>query len=189
MVEVSAAGPDQFVQWSARLNFKAAAKRLGVKTKDVAAALAALSPQDACAAQAAMARAGSLLVGAETLEQEEVEFRAAPRPGLLTAVEGRVSVALDADLDDALRAEGLARELLSRIQAARKEAGLDVQDRITVQIQTTSPALVTAAQAHAGWLRDESLAVHLACAVATELVGGVDVAGHAVAMQIQRVAV
>ncbi|MBM4343015.1 MAG: isoleucine--tRNA ligase [Deltaproteobacteria bacterium] len=188
-VDVSPAGPDQFVQWSARLNFKTAAKRLGAKTKDVAAALAALSTAEVRTAQDAMGRDAAWTVHGESLGRDDVEFRAAPRPGLLTAVEGRVAVALDADLDDELRREGLARELLSRIQSARKEAGFDVQDRIAVRLDTTSAALAAAATAHDGWLRDESLAVRLDCAIVADVLGAIDVAGHEVSMQLQRVVV
>ena len=95
----------------------------------------ALAEVDAVAAVAEL-RAGRplrLSVDGKTVElsPEEVLIRTEPKPGLAVAAAGGITVAVDTRLDDALRAEGLARDLVRRIQNLRKEANLRLEDRIT----------------------------------------------------------
>lgn len=69
------------------------------------------------------------------LERAEVDVRVQWRPGLVGAGEGGRWVALDTTLTEGLRREGMARELVHQIQQMRKEAGLEIADRITVYYQ------------------------------------------------------
>jgi isoleucyl-tRNA synthetase len=67
----------------------------------------------------------------------DFEINAQDIPGWLVASEGGITVALDITLSPELKAEGLAREVVNRIQNMRKDSGFEVTDRIVVQIQTT----------------------------------------------------
>ena len=73
---------------------------------------------------------------------------------------GTHAVALNLELDDDLRREGLAREIVHAVQAARKGAGLRVEDRISLTLGG-DPELVEAARAHEGYVSGETLATSL----------------------------
>ncbi|HET7829126.1 MAG TPA: class I tRNA ligase family protein [Candidatus Limnocylindrales bacterium] len=77
---------------------------------------------------------GSVTLGGVTLAADEVEIQATPRPGTAVADRDGLVVVLDTELTDALRAEGDARELQRAIQDLRKEAELDLDDRIVLWI-------------------------------------------------------
>ncbi|MSP93306.1 MAG: isoleucine--tRNA ligase, partial [Myxococcales bacterium] len=160
-VNVLAAGAGALVDVRAKLNFKAAARRLGPKTKAVAAAIEAWERDGVLAAQAAVAAAGRVEVDGELLGGDDIEFRVQPKPGRVVATEGTLTVELDTAIDDGLRREGLAREVVARVQAARKEAGLAVEDRIALGLWTDSADLRAAVVAHQGWLQGETLATSL----------------------------
>lgn len=70
-----------------------------------------------------------------TLQREDVEITSQDIEGWLVANEGKMTVALDVTITESLREEGIARELVNRIQNLRKDSGFEVTDRITVQIQ------------------------------------------------------
>jgi isoleucyl-tRNA synthetase len=72
------------------------------------------------------------------LEEEDLEIIPVDLPGWKVANSGALTVALDIQVSDELRNEGLAREVVNRIQNLRKEKGLDVTDRIQVKIQQNS---------------------------------------------------
>ena len=101
---------------------------------------------------------------------------------------GPFVVALDPHLDDALRREGLAREVVNRVQRIRKEAGYLYTDRISLWIDG-DPPLADAVKAHAGFIRGETLARCLevgARAPAADLEQRVDIDGHGAVVGVQR---
>ena len=109
-----------------------------------------------------MAAAGEgfeLAVGDESIrfEAEDVLVESVAAEGYACAEEGGYLVGLDTRLDDVLRQEGLARELVRSVQEARKQAGLEVSDRIVLRI-TGSDAVEDAVAAHRDFLMDETLA-------------------------------
>ena len=73
--------------------------------------------------------------GTITLEYEDVEIIPVDIPGWKVANSGQITVALDISINESLRQEGIARELVNRIQNIRKDIGLEVTDRINVKIQ------------------------------------------------------
>jgi hypothetical protein len=89
-----------------------------------------------------------------------VEITAENVPGLSVASDGALTVALDITLTDELISEGIARELVSRIQALRKESGFEVTDRVQLHIHAGGDERVAqAVRSHASWILSETLAL------------------------------
>jgi isoleucyl-tRNA synthetase len=91
------------------------------------------------------------------LELEDFEISAQDIPGWLVASEGGITVALDTTLSPELKNEGIAREIVNRIQNLRKDSAFDVTDRILLKINT-SEAIQTAISANKSYICDEVLA-------------------------------
>ena len=81
---------------------------------------------------------GSVLMGGVTLAPDEVEIQATPRPGTAVAHDEGLVVVIDTELTPELRAEGDARELQRAIQDARKEAGVELDDEVNVQVEASA---------------------------------------------------
>jgi isoleucyl-tRNA synthetase len=103
-----------------------------------------------------------VLVRSEKLEilPEEVEVRVQAHTGYAVATEGAYLAALITDLTPELIQEGLAREFVRRVQDLRKQAELDIADRIAVYYQA-SFKLAAAIQSYADYISAETLAVEL----------------------------
>ena len=97
---------------------------------------------------------GSVTLGGVTLAADEVEILATPRPGTAVAHDEGLVVVIDTELTDDLRAEGDARELQRAIQDLRKDAALELDDRIVVWIEGLTPAVA----GHLGAVAAETLA-------------------------------
>ena len=98
---------------------------------------------------------GSVQLAGVTLAPDEVEIQATPRPGTAVAEHDGVVVVLDTELTDELRAEGDARELQRAVQDLRRDAGLELDDRIDLWIGGVDGAVSD----HLGSVADETLAV------------------------------
>ena len=94
------------------------------------------------------------------LTADDVQLALQPLDGYQVERSGSHAVALDTVLDDQLRAEGLAREVVHAVQNARKEAGLEVEDRITLGLGGDAE-LLDAVRAHEGYVTGETLATSL----------------------------
>ena len=91
-----------------------------------------------------------------TLTIEDVEISSQDIPGWLVANSNGITVALDITISDELRKEGIARELVNRIQNIRKDSGLEVTDKITVQIQNNE-TIEQAVNANLSYIKSETL--------------------------------
>lgn len=115
-------------------DFKKLGPRYGKIMKQLAAAIQAMS-QDNIQAFEAKGSFTLTIEGQEAvITPDDVEIISEDIPGWLVANEGRLTVALDITVTDDLRKEGLARELVNRIQNLRKSSGYDITDKISVQI-------------------------------------------------------
>lgn len=81
-------------------------------------------------------------------------------PGWLVATEGKLTVALDITITDDLRAEGITRELINRIQNIRKDSGFEVTDKIRVEIEQQEFVL-PALKSFADYIASQTLAVEI----------------------------
>ena len=96
------------------------------------------------------------------LNKEDVLVEAVKKEGFTSQVDGKLTVALDTTLTDELIREGYAREVISKLQSMRKDAGFDVTDRIAVTCQGDE-AVVNAVQAYEAMIRQGVLAEQVAC--------------------------
>jgi len=116
-------------------NFKLLGKRFGAQMKAVAEAVTKLSQDDIRNAELNNEVIILLEGKAVSLTLDEVEISTQDIPGWLVVSENGITVALDITISDELRQEGIAREFVNRIQNLRKESGLDVTDKIALQIR------------------------------------------------------
>ena len=112
-------------------NFKVLGKKVGGMMKQLAAAIAQMSQDDIAAFEAA----GTITLCDYALVAEDVDIITEDMPGWLVANNGTITIALDIELTPALIEEGIARELINRIQNLRKSSGLEITDRIAVQLE------------------------------------------------------
>src|SRR5207248_2408597 len=134
--------------------------RLGPRVNEVKRALA---EADGSTLKRELDETGAIEVAGERLTAEEVEVRADRHDDFALAQEGPWAVALDLDLDESLRVEGLARELVRAVNELRKDLGLHIADRIVLTV-TGTPRVRQAVEAHRDWIRGEVLAIELTVA-------------------------
>ncbi|MDP1819535.1 MAG: isoleucine--tRNA ligase [Acidimicrobiales bacterium] len=145
------------ISWTVLPNFRRLGPRLGPKLGEVKAALA---EADGTALQRQLEATGSIEVLGESLTAEEVEVRASRHEAFALAEEAGWAVALDLELTDELRLEGLARELVRILNDLRKEQGFEIADRIAVKLDG-SVRITEAIEAHGSWIAGEVLATDL----------------------------
>ena len=119
-------------------NFKTLGKAYGKQMKEIAASFGTLSQEDITAIQTAEAAGEQYVMhlasGDVSLSKGDYEITSEDMPGWLVASDGPLTVALDITVTDDLKKEGVARELINRIQNLRKSSGFDVTDKIDVVI-------------------------------------------------------
>jgi isoleucyl-tRNA synthetase len=143
-----------FAEVIVKPNFKTLGKRCGPKLKEIGAALAAWGT-----GEVARLEAGETLeVHGEPLTLTDVLLQRRARPGAAVATDGHVTVALDTRIDESLRREGIAREFTSLMQGARKEAGLEVTDRVLVSWACDDVEVAEALREHGDSIAREILA-------------------------------
>ena len=145
------------VELSAKADFRRLGPRLGPEMKTVATALEAIDQQEIQTLQAG----GSLVVAGYEVTADDIVIQRTPRPGVIVATEGAVSVALDTTLSESLIIEGLARELIATVQQLRREAELDVSDRIVLEWASSNPEVVRAFERHSALIAQEVLATDI----------------------------
>ena len=142
------------VDLQAKPNFKVLGPRFGKEMGAVAAQVASLTHEDIAAAL----DGATITAGPYALDAEDLVVTRAPREGTVVATDGSLSVALDVGIDEDLRIEGVAREIVNRIQSARRDAGFEVVDRIFVTWSSDDPDVVGAFAGHSDLIAGEVLA-------------------------------
>ncbi|MEG0808103.1 MAG: isoleucine--tRNA ligase [Alistipes sp.] len=141
-------------------NFKTLGPRYSKYMKQIAALTAGFSQERI--AQIEASATSVLDLGGEqiTVTPADFEITSEDMPGWLVASEGKLTVALDITLTDELRAEGVARELINRIQNLRKDSGFEVTDKIRVEIEP-QPFAADAIARFASYIASQTLAVEV----------------------------
>ncbi len=158
---VEVVGSDtELVRLQAKPNFRTLGKRYGKQTPQAAAAAGRLSPEDLRRLESG--EAVTLTDGADswTYEPADVNVERVVVSDWLVQSEGPFVAALDPHLTDELRREGVARELVSRIQRLRKDAGYEYTTRIRLAV-SGGDAVRGALEMHRGYIMRETLAVEL----------------------------
>ena len=152
----------ELVSYSAKPNYRALGPRFGKKMPQVAAAVEALDAAHVAAVLAEGGEIGIAIDGTDhSLGPDDVTLALQPLEGYEVEAEAGHAVALQLELDDELRREGLAREIVHAVQNARKASGLEITDRIELTLAGDAE-LIEAAQAHQDQLAGEVLATSVA---------------------------
>jgi isoleucyl-tRNA synthetase len=163
------AAADELGSYEVKPNYRSLGPLFGKDMPLVADAIAALDPAHVAAALRDGGQIGIAVAGREhTLSADDVVLSMRAPDGYSVEREGAHAVALDLTIDEELRREGRAREIVHAIQSARKRAGLQVEDRIELALGG-DPELLDAVRAHRDYLTGETLAVKLTLAAAAPL--------------------
>ena len=138
-------------------NFKALGPKFGKQMKDVAAAITTLTD----AQLADLEQTGTLALDPYTITLADVEVLTEDIPGWVVATEGKLTVALDVTVTDELRREGIARDVVNRIQNLRKDRGFAVTDKISIELEHNDDLLAEAVEANKPYIQQEVQAVSL----------------------------
>jgi isoleucyl-tRNA synthetase len=151
---------DELVRLEGKPNFRALGQRFGSGTQAAAAAIRSLSGE----ALAAFERGEEIVVDVEgeshRLQSGDLEVVQVARGDLVVESGDGFTVALDPTIDEGLRLEGIARELVNRVQRLRRDAGLEVSDRIRLWVDGDGEVR-SAAERHCDYIGGETLALEL----------------------------
>ncbi len=141
-------------------NFKTLGPKYGKYMKQIAALVATFTQEQIAAVESDAETILNIDGEALTTTAADFEITSEDMPGWLVASEGKLTVALDITITDELRREGVARELVNRIQNIRKDSGFEVTDKIRVEIEATEQT-VAAVESFAGYIAQQTLAVEV----------------------------
>ncbi|CCH01320.1 isoleucyl-tRNA synthetase [Fibrella aestuarina BUZ 2] len=138
-------------------NFKALGPKFGKQMKEVAAAITGMTGDQL----AELERTQTIDLGGFTIALTDVEILTEDIPGWVVAADGPLTVALDVNLTDELRREGIARDVVNRIQNLRKDQQFEVTDKIRIQLERNDDLLAAAVEANKAYIQQEVQAVAL----------------------------
>jgi len=138
-------------------NFPKLGKQYGPKMKDVAAVISTFTQQDI----AEIEKQGKLSKAGFELAIDDVLISSEDIPGWSVASEGTLTVALDITITDELKKEGIARDFVNRIQNLRKEMGMEVLDKIQLEVKLDSDLVNAALKEFSPYIQTETQALNL----------------------------
>ena len=141
-----------------KLNFKAFCQRYAQLAKPMSALVATFTQEQIAAIEANAETTLEVNGQQVVVTAADFEITSEDMPGWLVASEGKLTVALDITITDELRREGVARELVNRIQNIRKESGFEVTDKISVEIEATE-LTAPAVESFADYIAQQTLAI------------------------------
>lgn len=154
-------------------NFKTIGPKYGKQMKAIAQMVREWAADDIAAVEVHNGWRGTIEGTAIDLARDDFEIVTDDVPGWIVASEGKLTVALDITLNDALKSEGIARELINRTQLLRKERGLEVTDTISLKLNAEE-AIRAVVQTHQDYIKTEVLAEEIVFSTAKEN-GGISV--------------
>ncbi|HEX9957565.1 MAG TPA: isoleucine--tRNA ligase, partial [Fibrella sp.] len=138
-------------------NFKALGPKFGKQMKDVAAAITGMSSDQL----AELERTRQIELSGFAIALTDVEILTEDIPGWVVSTDGPLTVALDVNVTDELRREGIARDVVNRIQNLRKDQQFDVTDKIRIELERNNDLLIAAVEANKAYIQQEVQAVSL----------------------------
>ena len=175
---------DKYMNFSLKPNFRAAGPVLGSKVKAFGGAMAKVNAAEFVAKMEAEGKVAIELDGESfDVTKELVDIRISAKEGFAVAMENNIFTILDTTLTDELIDEGLARELISKVQQMRKQKDFEMLDNITITIEADD-AVKAAVAKHADYIQKETLAVAIAEA---EVAEKFDLNGHKTGIAVERV--
>jgi isoleucyl-tRNA synthetase len=138
-------------------NFAKLGKQYGPKLKEVSGVINSFSKEDIREIE----KQGSLTKGGFELLIEDVLISSEDIPGWSVASQGNVTVALDITITDSLRKEGIARDFVNRVQNLRKDMGLEVLDKIGIEVERDGETVTAALTEHREYISTETQALTL----------------------------
>jgi isoleucyl-tRNA synthetase len=166
----------------AKPNFKRLGRIFGPAMKQAAAQIAQFSVEEIRALESGE----TITVEGHPVSFEDIEIRRTKHEGVEVETEGELTVALDTTITDELRAEGMAREFVNRVQNLRKSAGFQVSDRIVIAT-TAGGQLADAVERHREYISSETLAVDIDFVKdTTDGMESLDVDGHMTQIGVTR---
>lgn len=176
---------DQYMNFMLKPNFRAAGPVFGPKVKLFGAHMAKV---DAKSFVSEIEAKGEVVINLEgqdfTVTKDFLDIRIEAKEGFSVAMENNVFAILDTSLNDALVDEGLARELISKVQQMRKANDYEMMDNIRIAVEADE-AVVKAVKAHEDYIKSETLAVELV--FSTGLADTYDLNGHKTGIYVERV--
>ena len=148
-----------------KLNFKTFCQRYAQLAKPMSALIATFTQEQIAAIEANDETTLEVNGQQVVVTAADFEITSEDMPGWLVASEGKLTVALDITITDELRREGIARELVNRIQNIRKESGFEVTDKIRVEIEATE-AIIPAVESFGEYIASQTLAVDVKASAA-----------------------
>ena len=174
---------DKFMNYSLKPNFKVAGPMLG---KNIKAFGGALAKADAAAAVAQLEAEGKLVLelNGENVDitPDMVDMRISAKEGFAVAMENNVFTILDTNLNDELIAEGLARELISKVQQLRKQNDFEMMDNIKIMINADEE-VAAAVETHKEYIMKETLALEIEAAADLK---EYDLNGHKTGIDVEK---
>ncbi len=168
-----------------RPNFRKLGQEYGSKMKEISGIINAFSKENISQIE----REGQLEIEVSEskifLTLEDVEIVSEDIPGWLVASEGGLTVALDITLTDDLRKEGLSRDVVNRIQNLRKDRGLEVQDRITIEYSTKDTMMQVAMDQFNNYIKIETQASSMQFSDTSAHSKAFDIDGMEIQVQIE----
>ena len=151
--------PDEgaLVRLSAKANFRTLGPLFGSAMPEAASAIAALQPDDL----EAVIEGGTVPIAGRDLGLSDLLIERTPREETVVEAGAVFAVALDTHVSDELLLEGIAREVISRVQRLRREAGLDVTDRVVLLWKSGDPLIRSAISIHGEQIGAEVLAISI----------------------------
>ncbi|MDR1414712.1 MAG: isoleucine--tRNA ligase [Odoribacteraceae bacterium] len=138
-------------------DYKALGPKHGKQTKEIAEAIARMTPDDIRQLEKTGQHQLHLPAATITITPDDVEIHSEDIPGWIVATDGNLTIALDTNITTPLREEGIAREIINRVQNIRKENNYNITDKITLQLRT-HPAINDAVTRHQQYIAGQILA-------------------------------
>jgi isoleucyl-tRNA synthetase len=168
---------------SFKANFKALGKRLGPKMKAAAAAIENFTRSQ----WSVLEDGGTIDIEGAAITKDDVTLTRSAAGDVVVESEGAITVALDTAVTEALRREGFARELVSRLQSKRKEQGLEITDRVQLDLISSDAFVAASFDDHRGMIARECLVTSSSFVSAgLEDEGEMDVDGHKLRVRVTK---